>query len=89
MSWLVDEATQLGGSLDPKETTVAMVNIWEVAGADYHNARNLDFFFDDLKSAQAFKKKNSHPPECPWLVELDKEHLKELMASRLTEKENG
>lgn len=82
MSWLVDEATKLGGSLKVKETTVAMVSIWEVANADYHNAQNLDFFFDDLDSAKAFEKNNSHPPECPWLFELDKERVKELLLEK-------
>ena len=75
MGWLEDEAKQLGGTLERKQSSVALVLIWDVKGADYENAENLTFFFDDLYNAQQFEKQNSNPPECPWLFTLDNKEV--------------
>ena len=77
-TYLHDEVKELGGTFEREVNSVAVVSIWYVPGADYVNAVNLDFFFSDMNTALKFEQKNSHPPECPFVIPLGSKLTNEL-----------
>lgn len=77
-TYLHDEVKELGGTFDREVDSVAVVTIWYVPGGDYVNAVNFNFFFNDMDAALKFEQKNSHPPECPFVIPLDTKLANEL-----------
>lgn len=54
----------LGGQFKPGPATTHFVSIWHLPGGyDVNGARTVEFYFDDLESAEKFEKKYQPAPE--------------------------